>query len=102
MSAPSLHLALSRRASRDVETVQRYSVKQWGTEQAKLYDEAIVRALTILQEHPNLGRDRSDLLQGLRTHPVGSHIIFYRVFGDTLIIHRILHQRTNVTPDQLT
>lgn len=29
-------------------------------------------------------------------------MIFYRVLGDTLRVHRILHQRVDVTPDQMT
>ena len=82
--------------------IQHYSVRQWGTVQAREYDATVVRALKLLQEHPNLGRDRSDLVPGLRSHPVERHLIFYRVSADTLIIHRILHQRMNVMPDELT
>jgi toxin ParE1/3/4 len=102
MSAPEFRLVLSRRASADIRTIQRYTARHWGPDQARVYDEAIVRALTMLQEHPDLGRDRGDLVPGLRSHPAGSHTIFYRVSGDTLTVRRILHQRMNVTPDQLT
>jgi toxin ParE1/3/4 len=101
MSVPDRRLALSRRASRDLRTIQHYSVRQWGTEQATVNDEALARALTALQDHPNLGQDRSDLVPGLRSYPVGSYMIFYRVAGGTLLVHQILHQRMNVTPEQL-
>jgi toxin ParE1/3/4 len=72
-----------------------------GAQQATVYDEAIVRGLAMLRQRPNLGRDRSDLVPGLRAHPVGRHTIFYRVSGNALFVHRILHQRMDVTPDQL-
>ena len=102
MSAHSLRLSLSRRASHDLQLIQRYSFKQWGADQARAYDTVIERALSRLQQHPNLGRDRDDLVAGLRTLPVGRHIIYYRLSSDALIVDRILHQRMNVTRDQLT
>jgi hypothetical protein len=33
---------------------------------------------------------------GLRSHPVGEHILFYRADGELLTVVRILHRRSDV------
>jgi toxin ParE1/3/4 len=45
----------------------------------------------MLAEHPEAGRARDDLQQGLRYFPVGSYLIFYTVSRGTLGLRRILH-----------
>lgn len=46
--------------------------------------------------HPRLGKTREDLRPRLRSHPVLSHIVVYRVDRDLLIVLRIVHQRTDL------
>jgi len=44
-----------------------------------------------LARHPNMGRARDELAEGLRSFPVGRHVIFYRVVPEGVEIVRILH-----------
>jgi len=44
-----------------------------------------------LAGHPNLGRSRNELEEGLRSFPVGMYIIFYRVIPAGVEIVRVLH-----------
>lgn len=46
-----------------------------------------------LTAYPNLGRARDDMASGLRAHPTGEHIIYYRVDEQTVTITRVLHRR---------
>ena len=39
---------------------------------------------------PGIGRDRADLVRGLRSFPVGSFLIFYRRARDGIEIARVL------------
>ena len=96
MSAPRLRLAITRRAANDIRTIRRYTRKQWGVAQASDYEEAIHNAFETLRTYPDLGKTRDDLLPALRCHPVLSHIIMYRVDGDTLNVLRIVHQRMDL------
>ena len=47
----------------------------------------------LLAEWPMMGRPRDDLRRGLRSHPVGDYLIFYRVRRREVIIQRVLHAR---------
>jgi toxin ParE1/3/4 len=102
MSAPRLRLAITRRAANDLRTIRRYTRKQWGDIQASNYEEAIHHAFENLCAHPEIGKTRDDLLSDLRSHLVVSHIIIYRVDGDTLNVLRIVHQRMDLFRTQLT
>lgn len=54
---------------------------------------AIPERLWLLVEHPRIGRVRDDLGVGLRSFPVGSHVIVYEVNGSDVSIPRIIHGR---------
>ncbi len=44
----------------------------------------------LLADNPEMGRLRQDLSEGLRSFPVGDHIVFYRVTGTTVSVSRVL------------
>lgn len=58
----------------------------------------IDRALHMLAEQPQAGRARPELHSGLRSFPVGSYVIFYRV-NDALEIVRILSAYRDLDPE---
>jgi toxin ParE1/3/4 len=45
---------------------------------------------------PLLGRDRSDLLKGLRSIVVGDYVVFYVPTDDAIEISRIIHGSRNI------
>lgn len=45
----------------------------------------------LLSEHPQAGRARPDLEPGLRSFPVSSYLIFYRVIPEGVEIIRYVH-----------
>ncbi len=45
----------------------------------------------MLAHSPRLGRKRDELAHGLRSFPVGSYVIFYRVAHNGVEIIRVLH-----------
>lgn len=96
MSARRLRLGVSEPATNDLRGIQAYTLAQWGSAQATAYEESLHGALEMLLTRPGLGRARDDIRSGLRSYPVASHVILYRVDGDTLIVLRILHQRMDI------
>jgi toxin ParE1/3/4 len=51
----------------------------------------------LLAVNPNLGRERSDLLENIRSFPYGNYIIFYRPTSDGILIVRVLHSARDVS-----
>lgn len=44
-----------------------------------------------LSRHPNMGRTRDELEEGIRSFPVGKYVIFYRIMPEGIEIIRVLH-----------
>lgn len=49
-----------------------------------------------LAEWPEMGRTRDELVAGLRSFVVGSHVVFYRTRAGKLEIVRVQHGRRDV------
>ncbi len=54
-----------------------------------------------LSHHPMLGRSRDDLVQSVRSFPMGNYVIFYqpRRDGDGVTILRVLEGHRDITPE---
>ena len=89
----SRRLRISGPAQRDLSQIGTYTKKTWGAAQKKKYLGQIKQTLAVLAEAPGLGTLREDIAEGLRSHVVGRHIVFYREAGAELVIARVLHQR---------
>jgi toxin ParE1/3/4 len=93
MSAPRARVTLTSDAWDDYHQLLLYTVQQWGETQLVAYEATFDRAFTTLGEHPASGRARDELRPGLRSFPVGQHVIYYILRGRTVRILRILHSR---------
>lgn len=73
---------LSAPAKADWQQTIKTGVECWGLIQAHRYIEQIANTLALLVQHPNIGRQRLDLFEGVQCFPVGSHVIYYRYKPD--------------------
>ena len=89
-------LRYTAEARRDLRAILRYSLRTWGERQRDVYAQRLADAADDLTGFPNLGSSRDDLAPGLRGHPVGEHVIFYRVDDQAVVIIRILHAKLDV------
>ncbi len=85
-------LSLSDDARRDIRAILRYTRKVWGERQRNAYAERLAATLQDLARFPELGRQRDDLSAGLRSYPVGEHVIYYRVEPASVTILRVMHR----------
>ena len=76
-------------AKKDLQSVRSYTLKTWGKAQVPAYIAEIKAKFNNLRDTPGMGTNRSN---GLRSHPVGKHIIYYRYTTQQLIVVRVLHQ----------
>lgn len=96
MSSHKLPLKLSPKARQDFVDILRYTGETWGQNQLLVYRDMIDDALKAISNNPGLGHGRNDLPSTHLAYLVGSHIIVYRVGGDSIGIVRILHQRMSI------
>lgn len=53
--------------------------------------EKITNTCRMLSQHPFSGRLRNELVQDMRSFPVGSYVVFYDVIPDGIEVVRVLH-----------
>ncbi len=82
---------LSSEADQDISDIFDYTEVEFGLDQAVSYITAFDECFTQLIENPDLGRERGEVREELRSIISGSHIAFYRIFEDRIRIVRILH-----------
>jgi len=63
------------------------------------YEQLFVRALQLIDEQPDIGRDRSELANSLRSWPVPPYMLFYRTTAAVPELIRILHTSRLLTAD---
>ncbi len=92
---------LSERAASDLSGIADYTIQNFGIEQARRYRDGLVRSFRQLSDNPLLGRSTENLAPGLRRYEHGSHVIFYEVEQEGVLVVRILHQTMDVTRHDL-
>jgi len=89
----SYQLVISPEARDDLKRIFEYSYSRWGQAKSADYLDDLKGHIWTLTEHPFIGSERSELLPDLRSIPVSSHVIIYRVKSLNVEIVRILHGR---------
>lgn len=82
----------SVRAEEDLVEIYSYGILQFGYSQARKYIEGLEETLLRLAFGPFLGKESSLLYPGLREFIYKSHMVFYLIEEDGVLIVRILHQ----------
>lgn len=80
-------------AKLDLDEIRDYTLETWGADQAYLYVGKLRGGFESIDHDPGVGKDRRELLAGMRSLAVGSHTVFYIQEAGVVIIVRILHQR---------
>jgi toxin ParE1/3/4 len=70
--------------------IARYTVLQFGREQAKSYGAGLLETLDALAEYPLMGSDQGHIRPALRRHVYKSHTIYYRPERNGVVVQRIL------------
>ncbi len=89
----SHQLVIAPAAKTDLKDIYQYGLRQWGQAQSESYLAAIKNQFWLLTQQPLMGAERNELLPEVRSLPIESHTLFYRVTTDTVEIIRVLHGR---------
>jgi toxin ParE1/3/4 len=68
----------------------------FGVRQTEQYYNSLKKCLELLGKNPKMGIDAFDVQVGYRRFQHQSHVIFYRIHSDGVIIVRILHKRMDI------
>jgi len=88
--SPPTAIRLSRLARDDLLDIWTYVAADSPSAADGILDR-IERVFRSIAEHPKLGRERPEILPGLRSFAVLSWTVFYRIESDAVIIARVLH-----------
>lgn len=87
---------LSPEAILDLQDIYLFTVDEWGEVQAEKYLNDIYAVFERLTQFPSIGRLRSELADGLRSIPIGAHVIFFMQWQSDIAIVRVLHGARDV------
>jgi len=82
---------LSTKADHDIDDIFDYTEKEFGFDQAVKYVSELEPVFQLIANYPKSGKKRDEIKIGLRSFPISSHIIFYRIFKHKIRIVRVLH-----------
>jgi toxin ParE1/3/4 len=81
---------LTRIAETDIDEILNY-ISSDNLEASLAFYERLLELIRMLGENPNLGRERGQAYDRLRSFPLGNYIIFYRVWAGDVAIVRVVH-----------
>jgi len=87
----SFRLIISPAARDDLKDIFQFGLRNWGEARSSKYLDSLKTRLWTLTEQPEMGVERDELLPNLRSFPVESHVIFYRLEIEQIEIIRVLH-----------
>ena len=83
-------------ASADVAAILDYYIESAGVHTAVKLLRKIEDTSHVLEEYPFAGKLRSEVYLGLRSFPVGMHVIFYHVTNTSVEVVRVLDGRQDI------
>jgi toxin ParE1/3/4 len=87
---------LSRLAAADLEEIAEYTIERFGIEQSRRYRDGLKSCFVQLANNPALGRGAEQLVKGLQRFEHQSHVVFYMIEPEDILIVRVLHSGTDV------
>ncbi len=84
---------LTADAQADLIEIRQFTVKQWGLSQSKKYLSELREIIYLLAERPSLGKSRPDVDSNVLSFPHASHILYYVMHEQQLIVIAVLHKR---------
>lgn len=96
-----MKVKLSEAAARDLEEILEQSFVEFGVRRTETYYASLTRCLDLLGGNPEMGSGAEDIRPGYRRFPHESHVIFYTIRTEDLLVVRILHQRMDAGGSKL-
>ncbi|MCF6320021.1 MAG: type II toxin-antitoxin system RelE/ParE family toxin [Proteobacteria bacterium] len=79
-------------AKLELKRIRKYTVKNWGTNQAGKYLSELRHTLQLIKSNPLLGVEKPDICGGAYSFVYKSHVIYYQFDKEKVVIAGVLHQ----------
>ena len=83
---------LTKDAQADLIHIRQYTLSQWGSKQSKIYLSELHQTIILLSESPEIGKKRLDVSTSTYSFPYASHIIYYELQHEHLLVFSVLHK----------
>ncbi len=87
-----LSLRITPDAKNDLIKIRQFTISHWGKEQSNSYLSELRKKIRLLTGNPAIGMERTDLGTSIFSFPHTSHMIYYTLDTDQLVVFAILHQ----------
>ncbi|MGF1676184.1 MAG: type II toxin-antitoxin system RelE/ParE family toxin [Rivularia sp. (in: cyanobacteria)] len=88
---------LTEPAIKDIEEIADYIAKQSGLRESELFLSKLDAKFFKIAQFPNLGRQRDEILPGIRSLSVDSYLILYMPIGQDVEIFRVISGYRDLT-----
>jgi toxin ParE1/3/4 len=85
-------ILIKPKAREGLKNIYLYSTEKFGNKKAKGYINNLDKAFYKIANNPILGNDYNILRPKIRAYTVTSHLIFYKISKESIIIIRVLHK----------
>lgn len=89
---------VSERARADLIDIYEYTAATFGQYQAEAYYAGLERTFGLIADFPQIGPAVDELASGYRRFRFQSHLIFYTVEIDHIVVRAIIHAAMNIRP----
>ena len=79
----------------DLEDIWSY-IAEDNTKAADALYNKIQEKFHKLAEAPQIGRNRPEIGEGIRSFPIGNYVVFYRIVSEGVYISRVLHGKRDI------
>lgn len=86
----SSQFRLTEPAIQDIEQMADYLARQSGLDQGERFLNKLDAKFSKIAQFPNLGRQRDEILPGLRSLPMDNYLILYMLIGQDVEIFRVV------------
>lgn len=92
----NMNLLFTEQSETDMDDIWDY-IAHDSIDAADRFIDQIHEKCRLLAETPGMGRKRSELVEGVRSFPLGNYLIFYHTQDDTTFIDRVLSGYRNLS-----
>jgi toxin ParE1/3/4 len=78
-------------AADDIDEIAKYTEEHWGAEQAIVYVDALEKAFKAIAKLPERGTRHREL-PGYLSARCHSHVIYYQINDNRVVVVRVLHK----------
>ncbi len=83
---------LTKDAQADLIHIRQSTLSQWGRKQSETYLSELHQTIILLSKSPEMGKKRADISADTLSFPHASHIIYYELQHEHLLVFAVLHK----------